>query len=68
MMTNHVDEIRKLLQECTPEQRQEVFRILRPECSIHPLELQLNTTAEVILSSSRRDQGRELGKSDVQAE
>lgn len=51
MITNPVDEIRKLLQECTPEQRQEVFRILRPECSIHPLESQLNTTAEVILEA-----------------
>lgn len=50
-MINPVEEIKRLLKQCTPEQRQEVFRILRQECSIHPFELQLNTTAEVILEA-----------------
>lgn len=50
-MTNLVEEIRKLLEQCASEQRQEVFKILRQEFSIHPLEQQLNTTAEIILEA-----------------
>jgi len=46
-----VDDIKLLLDQCTPEERLEVFRILRTQFSIHPLEDKLNAKAEVILEA-----------------
>ena len=48
------DEIKRLLQECTPEQRRAIFVHLRQEFPIHPLEDKLNAKAEVILSALAR--------------
>jgi hypothetical protein len=51
---NPVDEIKRLLQACSPDQRRLVFEHLRQEFAIHPLEDQLNAKAEVILSAVER--------------
>jgi hypothetical protein len=48
------DEIRGLLRKCTPEERQEIFELLRQEFPIHPLEGRWNTKAEVILEAINR--------------
>lgn len=48
---SRLDEIHKLLLQCTPEERQQVFKILRSEFHIHPFEKTLNTRAEVILEA-----------------
>ena len=48
---NRVDEIRALLVQCTPEERFQVFKLLRSDFHIHPLEKTLNTRAEVILEA-----------------
>lgn len=51
---SEVEEIRELLSKCTPEQRQEVFELLRRDFRIHPLEEKLNVRAEVILEAIDR--------------
>jgi hypothetical protein len=51
---SRTDQIKRLLQECTPEQRRAIFEHLRQEFPIHPLEEQLNAKAEVILSALER--------------
>lgn len=48
---NRLKEISDLLDQCTPAERLEVFRLLRREIPIHPLERALNTRAEVILEA-----------------
>lgn len=48
---SRVEEIRRLLSQCTPEERREVFGTLRKSVEIHPFEKTLNTTAEVILEA-----------------
>ena len=49
-----VDDIKALLALCTPEERLQVFRLLRQEFNIHPLEDTLHTKAEVILEAFGR--------------
>jgi hypothetical protein len=49
-----VDDIKVLLAQCTPEERLQVFRLLRQEFNIHPLEDKLHTKAEVILEAFGR--------------
>jgi hypothetical protein len=49
-----VEEIHALLAQCTPEERLQVFRALRKEFNIHPLEEKLHTKAEVILEAFGR--------------
>lgn len=49
-----LDAIRQALLECSPEERRRVFNDLRAEFSIHQLEADLNTTAEVILGAIAR--------------
>lgn len=48
------DEIKRRLQECTPDERRAIFEHLRQEFTIHPLEDQLNAKAEVILGALER--------------
>jgi len=48
------DEVIRLLERCTPEERVDVFRHLRKEIPIHALETDLNTTAEIILEAISR--------------
>lgn len=55
-----LQEIQRLLKYCTPAQRQEVFRQLRAEFPIHPLEKALNADAEVILEAIQRAGGLTL--------
>lgn len=49
-----VDEAKQLLAQLTSEQRREVFRLLRAEFPIHPIEARLNTEAEIILEAINR--------------
>lgn len=49
-----VDEIMRLLRGCTEEQRREIFKYLRLEFPIHPIESKLNTQAEIILEAIDR--------------
>jgi hypothetical protein len=51
---NPAEEIKRLLQECTLDERRAIFWHLRQEFGIHPLEEQLNATAEVILRALAR--------------
>jgi hypothetical protein len=48
------------LAQCTPAQREEVFRHLRQEFTIHPLEAALHTKAEIILEAIERAGGLTL--------
>jgi len=45
------DEVLRLLEKCSQGERREIFTHLRSEFSIHRLEADLNTTAEVILEA-----------------
>jgi hypothetical protein len=53
-------QIKQLLALCSPAQRQEVFRYLRHEFALHPLEAQLHTKAEIILEAIQRAGGLTL--------
>ena len=55
-----INQIKHLLSLCTPAQRQEIFRHLRAEFRIHPLEVALNTEAEIILEAIQRAGGLTL--------
>ena len=48
------EEIVRLLERCTPDQRRAIFEHLRQEFPIHPLEDRLNARAEVILGALER--------------
>ena len=48
------DDILDLLEQCSVEERREVFGYLRKEFPIHSLEADLNTQAEVILEAMAR--------------
>lgn len=52
-----IQQIKHLLTLCSPAQRQEVYRHLRKEFPIHPLEVDLNTDAEIILEAIHRSGG-----------
>lgn len=54
-MGKKLEEIRKLLSECTADQRKLIFQELRKEFSIHPIEEKLKTQAEIILSAINKD-------------
>ena len=54
-MSNPIEHLLQLLQNCTTEQRRAVFEHLRKEFHIHPLEQRLNAEAEVILEAIARD-------------
>jgi len=51
---SNVEQIKRLLTLCKPAQRREIFRYLRQEFPIHPLERQLNIEAEIILEALTR--------------
>src|SRR5262249_57231673 len=55
-----VEEIKLLLSLCNPAQRDEVFRQLRQEFTLHPLDQELHAKAEIILEAIRRASGRTL--------
>src|SRR5262249_37681364 len=55
-----VEEIKLLLSLCNPAQRDEVFRQLRQEFTLHPLEQELHAKAEIILEAIRRAGGLTL--------
>src|SRR5947208_1139165 len=49
-----VEQILQLFDSCTEAERLEVLRLLRDKHPIHPLEEQLNCTAEIILEAISR--------------
>lgn len=53
---SQIKEIKRLLAQCSKEQRQELFQFLRKEFPIHSLEAKLNTDAELILEAIDRAQ------------
>src|SRR5262249_18382871 len=57
---NNTEHIKQLLSRCTPAQREEVFRHLRQEFTLHPLETQLHAKAEIILEAIHRAGGLTL--------
>src|SRR5690606_25265477 len=54
-MDKQIEEIQQLLSKCTLEQKETIFRELRKEFSIHPLEAKLATQAEIILEAINKD-------------
>src|SRR4051812_37802637 len=48
---SEVEEIDRLLSACNSAQRDEIFRQLRQEFAIHPLEQELHAKAEIILEA-----------------
>ena len=55
-----IEQIKRLLSLCSPAQRQEILRYLRAEFPIHPLEVELNAAAEIILEAIHRSGGLTL--------
>lgn len=53
-MSNLVAQLLDLLERATPEQREMIFRRLRKEFSIHPLEVEWSISAEAILEAISR--------------
>ena len=54
-MDKQVEEIKKMLVACSSEQREIIFKELRKEFHIHPLEAKLVTQAEIILEAINKD-------------
>lgn len=54
MSNKELKEIETLLSKCSLDERTTLFRLLRKEQSIHELEKEFNTTAEVILDAIHR--------------
>jgi hypothetical protein len=54
-MDKQIKEIELLLSKCTTEQREFIFKELRKEFKIHPIEAKLNTQAEIILEAINKD-------------
>ena len=48
------EDVLQLLEQCSSEERREIFKHLRKEFPIHPLEADLNTQAKVILEAMAR--------------
>lgn len=55
-----IEQIMDLLNLCSPAQRLEIFRRLRAEFPIHPLEVELNISAEIVLEAIHRAGGLTL--------
>ena len=54
MNRSDIEEIKRLLDRCTDDQRAEIFAYLRRYCRIHPLEAKLGVSAETILEAMAR--------------
>src|SRR5437764_12391733 len=48
------EDVLQLLEQCSSEERREIFKHLRKEFPIHPLEADLNAQAEVVLEAMAR--------------
>lgn len=55
-MDKQVAEILSLMSKCSPLQKEVIFKELRKEIQIHPIESQLNIVAEIILEAIHKDQ------------
>ena len=53
-MPRNVSQIKALIDKCSEEQRRELFRYLRKDIQIHPIEDRLNCSAEIILEAIAR--------------
>lgn len=53
-MADTIEEIKRLLQSCSRDERYEIFRYLRQEFALHPFEAKLNAQAEIILEAISR--------------
>lgn len=51
---SNIEEIRKLLQSCNPDERRQVFDELRQSIDLHPFEKAMGVKAEVILEALGR--------------
>ena len=56
-MPTKLETVKKLLSECSAEERSAIFADLRREFRIHPIEDELNVQAEVILEAIHRASG-----------
>ncbi|HHP7243507.1 MAG TPA: hypothetical protein ACFE0H_02345 [Elainellaceae cyanobacterium] len=54
-MNDKLRQVEQLLASCTSSQRKAIFQMLRKEFPIHPIEVELNTEAEIILEAFARD-------------
>ena len=54
MAVDPVNQIRQILNGCTPDQRDQIVKLLRSEYPTHRIEKQWNTSAEVILEALAR--------------
>ncbi len=52
-----LEEIQRLVSLCNPAEREQLFRHLRQDIAIHPLEQDLHAKAEIILEAIRRAGG-----------
>jgi len=51
---SEIEEVKRVLSICSREQRYEIFKLLREEFPIHPIEAKYNAEAEVILEAIDR--------------
>lgn len=54
MAADPVSQIRAILAACTPEQRDQIVRLLRAEYRVHRIEQEWNTSAEIVLEALAR--------------
>jgi hypothetical protein len=54
LSSDPASQIREILGACTPEQRNEIVRLLRIEYRVHRIEQEWNTSAEVVLEALAR--------------
>ena len=54
MSSDPVEQIRQILGACTPEQRDQIVRLLRIEYRVHRIEREWNTSAEIVLEALAR--------------
>jgi hypothetical protein len=54
LSTDPATQIREILAACTPEQREELVRLVRLEYRVHRIEREWNTSAEVVLEALAR--------------
>lgn len=53
-MTRRIDSVRRLIDECTQDERTTILKYLRTQTPLHPLEAEWNTRAESLLTAIAR--------------
>jgi hypothetical protein len=54
LSSDPIEQIRQILGACTPEQRDEIVKLLRIEYRVHRIEREWNTSAEIVLEALAR--------------